>query len=69
MTSQVLNKLLIAGAAIAAFSVAACSKPAAPAATDNTASAEASSNAMGATTNEATNAASNTMGATTNTGG
>ena len=39
MTSEVLRKLLVAGAAVAALSVAACQKPA-PAA-DNTADANA----------------------------
>jgi len=34
MTSEILRKLLVAGAAVAALSIAACNKPAEPAATD-----------------------------------
>ena len=68
MTSQLLNKLLVIGAAAAALSVAACNKPATNEA-DNTGAA----NAMAASaTNEATNTSANTTGAmntATNTGG
>ncbi len=50
MTSEVLRKLLVAGAAVAALSVAACQKPA-PAA-DNTADANApATNAMASDAN------------------
>jgi hypothetical protein len=57
MTKPILNTLLVAGAAVAALSVAACSKPAD---TTNTAS-DATSNAMASSaTNEATNTAANT---------
>ncbi len=67
MTSQVLNKLLVIGAAAAALSVAACSKPATSEA-DNT-----GANAMAASaSNDVTNTSANTTGAmntATNTGG
>ena len=57
MTKPILNTLLVAGAAVAALSVAACSKPAD---TTNTAT-DATSNSMAASaTNEATNTAANT---------
>ncbi len=46
MTTDLMRKILVAGAAVAALSVAACSKPAEPAA-DNTANAAApAENAM-----------------------
>jgi hypothetical protein len=67
MTSQVLNKLLVIGAAAAALSVAACSKPATNEADTGTANATAAS-----TSNDVTNTSTNSMGATntaTNTGG
>ena len=64
MSSKVLNTLFVAGAI--AFSLAACSKPATTASTDNTA------NAMAPAGNEATSSmAANTAGNTataTNTG-
>jgi len=57
MTTDLLRKVLVAGAAVAALSVAACSKPAPPA--DNSAAAApADANAM-APTNSA--AADNAM--------
>jgi PBP1b-binding outer membrane lipoprotein LpoB len=50
------NVLLVAGAAVAALSLAACSKPA-----DTTNTADASSNAMASSaTNDVTNTAANT---------
>ncbi|HEY1447542.1 MAG TPA: hypothetical protein VGF33_03330 [Caulobacteraceae bacterium] len=57
MTKPILNTMLVAGAAVAALSVAACSKPAdtTTAAADNTANAMAP-----AATSEATNTAANT---------
>jgi hypothetical protein len=56
MTSTFVRSLLVAGAAAGALSVAACSKPAAPA--DNaTAAADASNNAA-STAMEASNTAS-----------
>ena len=60
MTSTFVRSLLVAGAAVGALSVAACSKPAAPA--DNAtaaADATASTAAMDAS-NSASNAASTT---------
>jgi hypothetical protein len=57
MTKPILNTLLVAGAAVAALSVAACSKPA----ENTTATADASTNSMApAATNEATNTSANT---------
>jgi hypothetical protein len=45
MTSELLRKLLVAGAAVAALSVAACNKPATEAATNaDAATAEAAAN-------------------------
>ena len=49
MTSEVLRKLLVAGAAVAALSVAACQKPAPTA--DNTADANAPAAAGAMTAN------------------
>jgi hypothetical protein len=60
MTSEVLRKLLVAGAAVAALSVAACQKPANTAAADaSNAAADASAAATDATNaaNSATTAA------------
>ena len=45
MTNDLMRKLLVAGAAVAALSVAACSKPAPPADTTN-AAAPADTSAM-----------------------
>ena len=67
MTSQVLNKLLVIGAAAAALSVAACSKPA-----TNDADAGASNATAASASNDVTNTSANTTGAmntATNTGG
>jgi hypothetical protein len=72
MTSEVLRKLLVAGAAVAALSVAACQKPAdktdaAPAA-DATAPATADANAAAAAAApaDANAAATNAMEPATN---
>jgi hypothetical protein len=48
MTSEVLRKLLVAGAAVAALSVGACKKAEAPAASDTTAASDASAAASDA---------------------
>jgi len=68
MTSQVLNKLLVIGAAAAALSVAACSKPA----TSEADNAGAGNTMAASATNDVTNTSANTAGAmntATNTGG
>lgn len=64
MTTDLMRKILVAGAAVAALSVAACNKPAEPAA-DNTTTTETTN-----TTTETTNAmapADNAMAPAANT--
>ncbi|MGH7025427.1 MAG: hypothetical protein ACREEB_17815 [Caulobacteraceae bacterium] len=66
MKSQALQTLFVAGAALAALSLTACSKPAENAATtDNTAAMSAENSAMNTSAAENTgamNAATNTSG-------
>ena len=66
MNATFIRSLLVAGAAVGALSIAACSKPAAPAA-DNVAAdaSQAANTAMNATA-DVTNAASNTATDATN---
>lgn len=59
MTSTFVRSLLVAGAAIGALSLAACNKPAAPAADNTTADATAAANTASTAAMDATNAAGN----------
>lgn len=58
MTSTFVRSLLVAGAAVGALSMAACSKPAAPAADNVAADASAAATNAASTAMEASNTAS-----------
>jgi hypothetical protein len=67
MTNDLLRKVLVAGAAVAALSVAACQKPAPAADTANTAAPAADANAMAPAANAMAPADANAMAPAANT--